>query len=134
MKPSLPECPTPYLQRDRPSLYGDTLIQALLGVKTIYRLTLRALPGFTQSLRGPAFPRLLVPNYTTLFRRAKMLDVELPILRDNEPIHLVVDSTGLKVYGEGEWKVASTATRSGARGVKSISRSTRIRVKCMLRS
>ncbi|MEX3592019.1 MAG: IS5 family transposase, partial [Burkholderia sp.] len=38
-------------------------------------------------------------------RRAKTLDVELPILRDNEPIHLVVDSTGLKVYGEGEWKV-----------------------------
>ncbi|KAF1010945.1 MAG: hypothetical protein E5299_01529 [Burkholderia gladioli] len=31
--------------------------------------------------------------------------IELPILRDNEPIHLVVDSTGLKVYGEGEWKV-----------------------------
>ncbi|XDJ36358.1 MAG: IS5 family transposase [Burkholderia sp.] len=35
----------------------------------------------------------------------KTLDVELPILRDNEPIYLVVDSTGLKVYGEGEWKV-----------------------------
>ncbi|MEX3592023.1 MAG: transposase, partial [Burkholderia sp.] len=43
--------------------------------------------------------------YTTLCRRAKTLDVELPILRDKEPIHLVVDSTGLKVYGEGEWKV-----------------------------
>ncbi|KAF1012180.1 MAG: hypothetical protein E5299_01238 [Burkholderia gladioli] len=58
-----------------------------------------------------------------------MLDVELPILRDSEPIHLVVDSTGLKVYGEGEWKGdASTATRSGARNVKSISRSTRIRL------
>ncbi|KAF1003971.1 MAG: hypothetical protein E5299_02432 [Burkholderia gladioli] len=47
-----------------------------------------------------------MPNYTTLCRRAKTLDVKLPILRDNEPIHLVVDSTGLKVYGEGEWKVA----------------------------
>ncbi|KAF1009285.1 MAG: hypothetical protein E5299_01887 [Burkholderia gladioli] len=44
-------------------------------------------------------------NYTTLCRRAKTLDVELPILRDNEPIHLVVNSTGLKIYGEGEWKV-----------------------------
>ncbi|KAF1010399.1 MAG: hypothetical protein E5299_01683 [Burkholderia gladioli] len=75
-----------------------------------------------------------MPNYTTLCRRAKTLDVKLPILRDNEPIHLVVDSTGLKVYGEGEWKGgASTATRSRARGVKSISRSTRIRVKCMPR-
>ncbi|XDJ36158.1 MAG: IS5 family transposase [Burkholderia sp.] len=89
----------------RPCLYGDTLIQTLLGVKTVYRLTLRALQGFTQSLRDLAFPSLPVPNYTTLCRRAKTLAVELPILRDNEPIHLVVDSTGLKVYGEGEWKV-----------------------------
>ncbi|KAF1008357.1 MAG: IS5 family transposase ISBam3 [Burkholderia gladioli] len=59
----------------------------------------------TQSLRNLAFPSLPVPNYTTLCRRTKTLAVELPILRDNEPIHLVVDSTGLKVYGEGEWKV-----------------------------
>ncbi|KAF1009346.1 MAG: IS5 family transposase ISBam3 [Burkholderia gladioli] len=91
--------------RGRPCLYGDTLIQALLGVKTVYRLTLRALQGLTQSLRDLAFPSLPVPNDTTLFRWAKTLDVELPILRDNEPIHLVVESTGLKVYGEGEWKV-----------------------------
>ncbi|KAF1016709.1 MAG: hypothetical protein E5299_00425 [Burkholderia gladioli] len=113
---------------------GDPLIQALLGVKTVYRLTLRALQGFTQSLRDLAFPSLPVPNYTTLCRRAKTLNVELPILRDNELLHLVVDSTGLKAYGEGEWQgCASTATQSGARGVKSISRSTRIRVKCMPR-
>ncbi|KAF1014384.1 MAG: hypothetical protein E5299_00778 [Burkholderia gladioli] len=57
---------------------------------------------FHQSLRDLAFQGLPVPNYTTLCRWAKTLDVELPILRDNEPIHLDVDSTGLKVYGEGE--------------------------------
>ncbi|KAF1016487.1 MAG: IS5 family transposase ISBam3 [Burkholderia gladioli] len=74
-------------------------------MKTVYRLTLRALQDFTQSLRNLAFPSLPVPNYTTLCSRAKTLDVELPILRDNEPIHLVVNSTSLKVYGEGEWKV-----------------------------
>ncbi|KAF1010872.1 MAG: hypothetical protein E5299_01563 [Burkholderia gladioli] len=45
------------------------LSQALLGVKTVYRLTLRALQGFTQSLRDLTFPSLPVPNYTTLFRR-----------------------------------------------------------------
>ncbi|KAF1011857.1 MAG: hypothetical protein E5299_01318 [Burkholderia gladioli] len=70
----------------RPCLYGDTLIHALLGVKTVYRLTLRALQGFTQSLRDLAFPSLPVPNYTTLWRRAQTLDVELPILHGNEPI------------------------------------------------
>ncbi|KAF1009816.1 MAG: IS5 family transposase ISBam3 [Burkholderia gladioli] len=78
-------------------------------MKSVYRLTLRALQGFTQSLRDLAFPSLPVPNYTTLFRRAKTLAVKLPILRDNEPIHLVVDRTGLKVYGEGEWKVRQHA-------------------------
>ncbi|KVW29246.1 transposase [Burkholderia ubonensis] len=91
--------------RGRPRLYSDALIQALLGVKTVYRLPLRALQGFAQSLRDLAFATLPVPNYTTLCRRAQTLEVELPILRDGEPIHLVVDSTGLKVYGEGEWKV-----------------------------
>ncbi|KAF1013132.1 MAG: hypothetical protein E5299_00981 [Burkholderia gladioli] len=133
MKPSLPEYPTPYPHVVIHVYTAIGLIQALLGVKTVYRLTLRALQGFNQSLRDLAFPSLPVLNYTTLCHRAKTLDVELPILRDNEPIHLVVNSSGLKVYGEGEWKVASTATRSDARGVKSISRSTRIRVKCMPR-
>ncbi|KAF1012680.1 MAG: hypothetical protein E5299_01112 [Burkholderia gladioli] len=55
------------------SIRGDTLIQALLGVKTVYRLTLRALQSFTQSLRDLAFQSLPVPNYTTLCRRAKCL-------------------------------------------------------------
>ncbi|KAF1008414.1 MAG: hypothetical protein E5299_01951 [Burkholderia gladioli] len=58
-------------------------------MKIVYRMTLRALQGCTQSLRDLAFPSLPVPNYTTLCRRAKTLDVELPILRDNEP-----DSSG----------------------------------------
>ncbi|KAF1012120.1 MAG: hypothetical protein E5299_01262 [Burkholderia gladioli] len=61
-------------------------------MKTFYRMTLRALQGFTRSLRDLAFSGLPVPNYTTLCRREKTLDVELPILRDNEPIHLVVET------------------------------------------
>lgn len=91
--------------RDRPRLYSDALIQALLGLKTVSRLPLRALQGFAQSLRDLAFATLPVPNYTTLCRRAQTLDIQLPIVRDGDPIHPVVDSTGVKVYGEGEWKV-----------------------------
>ncbi|KAF1017844.1 MAG: hypothetical protein E5299_00275 [Burkholderia gladioli] len=72
------------MQQRRPCLYGDTLIRELLGVKTVYRLTLRALQGFTQSLRDLAFPSLPVPNYTTLWRRVKMLDVEVPTLLDKK--------------------------------------------------
>ncbi|KAF1006556.1 MAG: hypothetical protein E5299_02139 [Burkholderia gladioli] len=59
--------------RGRPRLYDDTLMQVLFGVKILYRLRLRALQGFTQSLRDLAFPSLRVPNYATLCRRAKRL-------------------------------------------------------------
>jgi hypothetical protein len=38
-------------------------------------------------------------------RRAQTLPVQLPIIRNDEPLRLVVDSTGVKLYGEGEWKV-----------------------------
>ncbi|WP_217591286.1 IS5 family transposase [Burkholderia sp. GbtcB21] len=91
--------------RGRPRLYSDALIQVLLGLKTVFRLPLRALQGFAQSVRDLAFAALPVPNYTTLNRRAQTLEVQLPIVRDGDSIHLVVDSTGVKVYGEGEWKV-----------------------------
>jgi hypothetical protein len=46
-----------------------------------------------------------VPNYTTLSRRAQDLEVTLPALRSGEPLHLVVDRPGLKLYGERERKV-----------------------------
>jgi hypothetical protein len=91
--------------RGRPCVYSDALVQMLLGLKQVFRLPLRALQGFAQSLRKLAFPSLPVPNYTTLSRRAQTLKVALPTQRPNEPMHLVLDSTGLKVYGEGEWKV-----------------------------
>ena len=93
-------------QRGRPQAYGDGLIQMLLAVKSVYRLPLRALQGFAQSLQCLALPALPVPNYSTLSRRAKALRVSLPVLRNaGEAVHLLVDSTGLKLFGEGEWKV-----------------------------
>jgi hypothetical protein len=92
-------------KRGRPCVYADALIQMLLGLKQVFRLPLRALQGFAGSMNKLAFPDLPVPNYTTLCRRARDLDVVLPTWRSGEPLHLVVDSTGLKVFGEGEWKV-----------------------------
>src|SRR4051794_11485150 len=47
---------------------------------------------------------LPVPDYTTLCRRSRALPIDLPRKADG-PLHLILDSTGLKVYGEGEWKV-----------------------------
>ena len=48
---------------------------------------------------------LKVPDHSTLCRRLSNLSVELPVIPKDEAIHVVVDSTGVKVYGEGEWKV-----------------------------
>lgn len=92
-------------RRGRPRIYSDAAIQMLLGLKQVFHLPLRAVQGFALSLRKLAYPGLPVPNYTTLSRRAQTLKVVLPTQRANEPLHLVIDSTGLKVYGEGEWKV-----------------------------
>ncbi|KAF1017817.1 MAG: hypothetical protein E5299_00308 [Burkholderia gladioli] len=70
-KAVLARIPNTISTRSRPRLYGDTLIQALLSVKSVYRRTMRALQSFTQSLFDLAFPSLPVPNYVTLFRREK---------------------------------------------------------------
>lgn len=101
-------CPTRQTpdQRGRPLIYSDRVIQMLLTLKSVYRLPLRALQGFATSLQYLGMPELLVPNYSTLSRRAKSLQVTLPVLRNpGEAVHLLVDSTGLKLFGEGEWKV-----------------------------
>ena len=90
----------------RPQAYCNGMIQMLLTLKSVYRLPLRALQGFAQSLQCLALPALPVPDYSTLSRRAKALRVTLPVLRNaGEAVHLLVDSTGLKLFGEGEWKV-----------------------------
>jgi hypothetical protein len=93
------------VKRGRPCVYADAVIQMLLGLKQVFRLSLRALQGFAGSMNKLAFADLPVPNYTTLCRRARDLEVVLPTLRSGEALHLVVDSTGLKVFGEGEWKM-----------------------------
>src|SRR5476649_1949718 len=93
------------LKRGRPCIYADAVIQMLLGLKQVFRLPLRALQGFAGSMNKLAFTDLPVPNYTMLCRRARDLYVVLPTLRSGEPLHLVVDSIGLKVFGEGKWKV-----------------------------
>jgi IS5 family transposase len=84
--------------------YSDTAIECVLTLRSVYHLPLRATEGFARSIFGLMGLDLDVPDYTTLCRRAKTLQITLPKKADG-PLHLVIDSTGLKVYGEGEWKV-----------------------------
>jgi hypothetical protein len=68
-------------------------------------LTLRATQGLIASVLQLLKVALPVPAYTTLCRRRRQLAVSLPRRTQSEPLHVVVDATGIKVYGEGEWKV-----------------------------
>jgi hypothetical protein len=84
--------------------YSDGAIECLLTVKAVFHLAYRQTEGFACSLSELLGVKLPIPDYTTLNRRAKAVKVSLPG-REKGSVHLVLDSTGLKVYGEGEWKV-----------------------------
>lgn len=98
-------CSTETGQRGSPKQYSDLAIKSLLELKYLFNLTLRATEGFIQSLFNLLDINLPVPSYTTLSRRLRQLDVQLNLPLQTEPIALAIDSSGLKVYGEGEWKV-----------------------------
>ena len=96
-----PEAPK---KRGGQPVYTDGAIECLLTVKAVFHLAYRQTEGFAGSISALLKVTLPIPDYTTLNRRAKGLKVCLPA-NEKGPLHLVLDSTGLKVYGEGEWKV-----------------------------
>ena len=96
---------SPKKQRGRPRTYSDGAIQCMLVLKAVYRLPLRATQGFAQSIMKLLGLDLSTPDYTTVCKRQKQLDVPLIQAKKGESLHAVFDSTGLKIFGEGEWKV-----------------------------
>lgn len=95
-------------QAGRPALYSNAAIQCALIIRSVYNLAFRATEGFLKSLIELGKLPIKCPDYTTLCRRQKQLHVELPVsasVLESDLIHLVIDSTGLKIFGEGEWKV-----------------------------
>ena len=92
-------------ERGRPRVFSDTAIQCALTLKVIFGLPRRVAQGLVASLLRLAGRDWPVPHYSTLSRRQQALRVVIPYRPRGEPLHLVVDSTGLKVLGEGEWKV-----------------------------
>ena len=92
-------------KRGRPPVFSDAAIQCVLTLKVLYRLPLRAAQGMARSLIWLAGLDWPVPHYSTLSRRQQSLKVAIPCHARGGPLHLVIDSTRLKVLGEGEWKV-----------------------------
>ena len=95
--------------------YSDLAILTALTFKAVFRLAYRQTEGLIGSVIGLLGLDLAVPDHTTLCRRAETLEVPRPkprgdgagggAGRDTGPMHLLVDSTGLKLYGAGEWLV-----------------------------
>lgn len=92
-------------RKGRPQTYSNEAIQCALMLKAVYHLPLRALRGLLLSLVGLLGLQLPIPCYTRICRRAGELGQKIQSLSHRQPKDLVFDSTGLKVYGEGEWKV-----------------------------
>ncbi|MEM1256720.1 MAG: IS5 family transposase [Cyanobacteria bacterium P01_H01_bin.21] len=84
--------------------YSDLAIETLLTLKSVYRQKLRQTIGFARSLFTLMSVELELPHYSTLSRRAKRLNIDLSVTPTQGSRHVVIDNTGIKVYGEGEWK------------------------------
>ncbi|RKF64873.1 putative transposase [Erysiphe neolycopersici] len=92
-------------RRGRPLYYSDMAITTVLMIKHVFPLSLRALQGFVDSVFKLMGLPLRCPDYSLISKRAKTVKISIKTPTRGEISHLVIDGTGLKVFGEGEWKV-----------------------------
>ena len=87
----------------RPPVFSDGAIQFCLMVKVLFGLPLRQTIGMVASILSMAELDWPVPDFSTLSRRQKTITVQIPSRRAAGPLNLLVDSTGIKFLGDGEW-------------------------------
>src|ERR1043166_1551444 len=92
-------------QRGAQYVYAEAAISCVLTLRAVYHLALRATEGLARSVFALLEVALPVPSYSTLSRRAADLTIALGALPRSAPLPLVIDASGFKVYGEGEWTV-----------------------------
>jgi transposase len=90
-------------RRGRQQTYSNAAIQTCLSMKVLFGMALRQTTGFVESLLRLVGLNWAVPDFSTLSRRQKTLAVNIPYRGSKGPLHLLIDSTGIKVEGEGEW-------------------------------
>jgi len=88
-----------------PFVYSDMAIECLLVLRELFQLPYRQTEGLGKSLAALMEVSLDIPDYTSLSKRAAQLSILLDVRKHRGHIDVVVDSTGLKVFGEGEWKM-----------------------------
>jgi len=91
----------------RPFTYSDLAIRSLLVLRELFRLPYRQTEGLGRSLAQLMNVEIPIPDFTSLAKRASQLNISLDVADRTGPIDIAVDSTGLKVFGEGEWKMRS---------------------------
>ena len=92
--------------------YTDAAIQTTLMVRTAFRLALRQTEGLMASVITLMDLAISAPDHSTISRRAETLPVIPPASVPDGPLHLLIDSTGLKVYGAGQWLAAKHGAKS----------------------
>ena len=99
--------------------YSDVAIETALTLRLVFHLPLRQTEGFLHSLFGMMGLELVAPDHTTLSRRGQHLDLTRARVPTGKGLHLIVDSTGLSIVGEGEWARAKHGV-CGTRGWKKL--------------
>ena len=99
--------------------YSDVAIETALTLRLLFHLPLRQTEGFLRSIFGMLCLDLSAPDHTTLSRRAQRINLPLRRVPTGTGIHLIVDSTGLSIVGEGEWAAVKHGSR-GTRGWKKL--------------
>lgn len=90
-------------KRGRQAVYSDPATRTCLTMKVLFGLALRQTTGFLESLLRLIGLNWTVPDFRTLSRRQKTLAVNIPHRGAQGPLHLLIDSTGIKAEVEGEW-------------------------------
>lgn len=91
-------------QGGRQETFSDSAVLALMYLKSLYRMPYRMLEGFAKSLLTLMKHALPIPHFTRICKRSKKLDVPKQP-RGKKVTDIVIDGSGVKIYGEGEWKV-----------------------------
>ena len=89
--------------------YSDAAIALVLMLRLVFHIALRQAEGFATSVLRRLGQELPVPDHTTLSRRSQNFAGRQPKVPPTGPMHLVIDSTGLKLFGQGEWDAENLA-------------------------
>jgi Transposase DDE domain len=102
-------------ERGGQRIYSATAIETGLALRVVFHQPLRQTEGLLRSIANILDLDIAIPDHTTLSRRGGSLTILPQTVGREEPLHLLIDSTGLKIYGEGEWLDQKRGIRSPRR-------------------